>query len=47
MDHENGSLVARTRAGSDPITTGMQVVDGVLYVQGDGGELTAVRLPSR
>ncbi|MCP5429324.1 MAG: outer membrane protein assembly factor BamB [Chromatiaceae bacterium] len=47
MDNENGSLVARTRAGSDPITTGMQVVDGVLYVQGDGGELTAVRLPSR
>lgn len=41
------SLVARTRAGSDPITTGMQVVGGVLYVQGDGGELTAVRLPSR
>ena len=37
----------RTRAGSDPITTGMQVVGGVLYVQGDGGELTAVRLPSR
>jgi outer membrane protein assembly factor BamB len=45
LDRNDGSLVARTRLGSDPITTGLQVVDDVLYVQGDGGELAAVRLP--
>ncbi len=47
LDREDGSLVARTRLGSDPITTGLQVVNGVLYVQGDGGELAAVRLPDQ
>ncbi|MDJ0739074.1 MAG: outer membrane protein assembly factor BamB [Gammaproteobacteria bacterium] len=45
LDNKDGSLVARTRLGSEPITTGLQVVDGVLYVQGDGGQLAAVRLP--
>ena len=45
MDRNDGRLVARTRVGSDPITTGLQVFDGTLYVQGDGGELAAVRLP--
>ena len=47
LDREDGSMVARTRVGSDSITTGMQVVDGVLYVQGDGGTLSAIRLPSQ
>ena len=47
MDRDDGRLVARTRVGSDPITTGLQVVDGVLYVQGDGGDLAAVRLPAQ
>jgi outer membrane protein assembly factor BamB len=46
LDRDDGRLVARTRVGSDPITTGLQVVDGVLYVQGDGGELAAIRLPA-
>jgi len=45
MDHTDGRLIARTRVGSDPITTGLQVYNNVLYVQGDGGELAAVRLP--
>ncbi len=46
MDRTNGELIARTRVGSDPITKGMQVVDEVLYVQGDGGDLAAIRLPA-
>ena len=46
LDKSDGSMVARTRVGSDPITTGVQVVNGILYVQGDGGELAAVRLPA-
>ena len=45
LDRSDGSLVARTRLGSDPITNGLQVVDGILYALGDGGELAAVRLP--
>lgn len=47
MDRADGRLVARTRVGSDPITTGLQVVDGILYVLGDGGELAAVQLPAQ
>jgi outer membrane protein assembly factor BamB len=46
LDKSDGSMVARTRVGSDPITTGMQVANGILYVQGDGGQLAAVRLPA-
>ncbi|MGD8956860.1 MAG: outer membrane protein assembly factor BamB [Chromatiaceae bacterium] len=46
LDKSDGSMVARTRVGSDPITTGVQVVNGILYVQGDGGKLAAVRLPA-
>lgn len=46
MDRTNGELIARTRVGSDPITKGLQVVDDVLYVQGDGGDLAAIRLPA-
>jgi outer membrane protein assembly factor BamB len=46
MSRDDGSLLARTRLGSDSITTGLLVVDGVLYVQGDGGKLAAVRLPN-
>lgn len=47
LDREDGSLVARTRVGSAPITTGMRVIDDVLYVQGDAGDLAAIRLPPR
>ena len=46
LDRADGRLIARTRVGSDPITTGLQVFDGVLYVLGDGGELAAVQLPT-
>jgi outer membrane protein assembly factor BamB len=45
LDRDDGSLLARTRVGSDPITGGIRLVDGVLYVQGDGGDLAAVRPP--
>ena len=47
LDRDDGGMVARTRVGSDPITTGLQVAGGVLYVLGDGGDLAAVRLPAR
>jgi len=47
LDRNDGRLLARTRVGSDPITTGLQVFDGTLYVLGDGGQLAAVRLPAR
>jgi outer membrane protein assembly factor BamB len=46
IDRANGELVGRSRVGSKPITNGLQVVDDVLYVQGDGGELAAMRLPA-
>jgi len=46
LDRDDGSMLARTRVGRDPITTGIQVVDGMLYVQGDGGELAVVRPPA-
>jgi outer membrane protein assembly factor BamB len=46
LDREDGSMLARTRVGRDPITTGIQVVDGMLYVQGDGGALAVVRPPA-
>ncbi|MET0012019.1 MAG: outer membrane protein assembly factor BamB [Sedimenticola sp.] len=39
---EDGRLLGRTRVGEDPITTAPVVVDGVIYVYGDGGDLAAV-----
>lgn len=47
LNREDGSLVARTRVGSDPISTGLQVTGDVLYVQGDGGDLALIRLPEQ
>ncbi len=44
LSSADGALVGRTRVGSDPITRGVLVADGVLYVMGDGGELAALRL---
>lgn len=41
---EDGSIVARTRLGSAPITAAPQVVDGRLYVYGDGGDFAAIGL---
>lgn len=46
LNRDDGSLVARTRVGSDPITGGLQVVDDTLFVQGDGGDMAAIRLPA-
>jgi outer membrane protein assembly factor BamB len=45
IDRSNGELAARERVGSDPITQGIRVVDGVLYVLGDGGDMAAFGLP--
>ncbi len=41
---EDGALVGRTRIGGAPITRGVLVADGELYVMGDGGELAALKL---
>lgn len=41
---EDGSIVARTRLGSSPITATPQVVDGRLYIYGDGGDFAAIGL---
>ncbi len=46
LDRNDGSIAARTRVGDEPITTGLRVVDDVLYTLGDGGELAAIRLPA-
>ncbi len=47
FDSTNGEMLARTRAGSDAISTQPIARDGVLYVYGEGGALTAltVELP--
>lgn len=44
LSSEDGSLVGRTRVGSKPITRGMLVANGRLYVQGNGGDLEALNL---
>ncbi len=46
LSSEDGSFVARTRVGKGPVTRGVRVVDDVLYVQGDDGELQAISLPA-
>jgi len=46
LSSEDGSLVARTRVGDDPISTPPIVRDGVVYVYGDGGKLAAFRGPN-
>jgi outer membrane protein assembly factor BamB len=45
IDRNSGELLGRTRVGSAPITTGIQVNDDLLFVQGDDGDLAAYRLP--
>lgn len=40
-----GTFQARMRVGSDAITKGIRVEDGVLYVQNDDGTLKAIALP--
>lgn len=44
LSSEDGSLIGRTRVGSKPITRGMLVANGRLYVQGNGGDLEALTL---
>jgi len=44
LSAEDGALVGRGRVGSDPITHGVLVADGRLFVMGDGGELAALQL---
>lgn len=44
LSTEDGSLVGRTRVGSDPVTRGILVAGDVLYVMGDGGELAALKI---
>lgn len=46
LSAQDGSLVARTRVGSSPISAQPRVADGVLYVLGDSGNLAAMRLGS-
>lgn len=45
MSVDDGRFVGRTRVGSQPITTGPRVVNDVMYVLGDGGDLAAMRAP--
>lgn len=45
LDAEDGSLLARTRVGGDPITRGLVAEDDTLYVLGDDGDLAALRVP--
>ncbi|VAX10695.1 Outer membrane beta-barrel assembly protein BamB [hydrothermal vent metagenome] len=40
---EDGSLVARSRVGDDPISTPPIIDNGVAYIYGDGGDLAAFR----
>jgi len=42
FDSSTGEMLARTRAGSDAISTQPIARDGVLYVYGEGGVLTAL-----
>ncbi len=41
---EDGSLMARTRLGSSPITAAPRVVGERLYIYGDGGDFAAITL---
>ncbi|MGH8461742.1 MAG: outer membrane protein assembly factor BamB [Stenotrophobium sp.] len=47
LDPVDGSIIARTRAGSDPIRAGMRVMDGVLYVMNADGKITALSTKPR
>jgi len=43
LSHADGHLVARTRVGDEAINAAPVVVNDVVYVLGDGGDLAAVR----
>jgi outer membrane protein assembly factor BamB len=42
LDPKDGSIVARSRAGSDPIRAPMIATDNLLYVMNNAGKITAV-----
>ena len=44
LDPKDGKIVARSRVGSDPIRAAMVAGDDVLYVLGDGGRISAMRI---
>jgi outer membrane protein assembly factor BamB len=45
IDRASGELAARARVGGDPVTRGIRVVDDVLFVLGDDGDMAAFGLP--
>lgn len=45
LSADDGRFLGRMRVGSDPISAPPQVLDGVVYILGDGGELAAARPP--
>lgn len=46
LSKDDGEFVARTRVGSAPISTKPRVVDEVVYVYGDKGDLAALSIAS-
>lgn len=44
LSAKDGKLIGRTRVGSDPIDQGMILADGILFVQGEGGDIAAMRV---
>lgn len=45
LSTDDGSIVGRTRVGSDPIGAAPRAANDMLYVLGDGGDLSAFRGP--
>jgi len=46
LSKDDGEFVARTRVGSAPISTKPRVVDDIVYVYGDDGDLAALSIGS-
>ena len=46
LSREDGRLLARTQVGSAPISSAPRVLDDVLYVYSNGGELSALTVVS-
>ncbi|MGH8506629.1 MAG: outer membrane protein assembly factor BamB [Stenotrophobium sp.] len=47
LNPTDGSIIARSRAGSDPIRAHMAVMDDVLYVMNSTGKITALSIKPR
>ena len=43
LDRQTGALLARVRAGGDRISNAPIAANGMIYVQGDGGTVSAYR----